>query len=212
MTKKRSTNKAVSETNIVYVFVDAANLRQGEKTKGRFLDYKKVGTYIAQHYRASAVKIFHYSAYPAQGTRDYDLAGKQRYYDHLKKELKVKVRKKALKRISVITEHGTEVVEKGNMDVELVIDAMHTKDEYHNAVLMTGDSDFAPLVKYLRRHGKKTYVFSFSDSISHELRNEAFDYTDLSVITEDIWGMKSNFVQSDMTTFYDATGDRKRVS
>jgi uncharacterized LabA/DUF88 family protein len=38
---------------------------------------------------------------------------------------------------------------KGNCDAELVLQAMIDFDEYHKAILVTGDGDFHCLVKYL---------------------------------------------------------------
>jgi hypothetical protein len=35
--------------NIVYVFIDASNLWQAQKAKGRFFDYRSVVEYIKNH-------------------------------------------------------------------------------------------------------------------------------------------------------------------
>ena len=97
------------------------------------------------------------------------------------------VRKKVLKRIRVTDEHGESVEEKGNMDVEMTIDAMHFLKRYDTAVFFTGDSDFLALVAYLRRGGKKVYIFSSKNNISQELKTGADGYTDIINIF-DIWG------------------------
>jgi len=127
-------------------------------------------------------------AYPSEGTRTYSLDGKHKFYTYLKKGLGFEVRKKPLKRIAIIDEHGEVIQEKGNMDVEMTIDAMHHSDKYHTAVLFTGDSDFLALVTYLKRGGKKVYVFSSRNNISQELKTGADGYKDLLGIEEDIWG------------------------
>lgn len=73
--------------NSVYVFIDASNLWQAQKAKGKFFDYEKLKKYLKDTFSASAVEIFYYTAYPAAGTRDYDLDGRHRFFTFLKKGL-----------------------------------------------------------------------------------------------------------------------------
>jgi len=98
------------------------------------------------------------------------------------------VRKKELKRIGVKTDMGDSVEEKGNMDVEIVIDALHFSKKYSTAVFFTGDSDFLALITYLRNGGKKVYAFSSKNNASQELRTGTDGYFDVLKIEEDIWG------------------------
>ena len=95
--------------------------------------------------------------------------------------------KKELKRISVTNEGGEAIEEKGNMDVEITIDALHHLGKYDAAVFFTGDSDFLALVTYLRNHGKRVFIYSSKNNVSQELRTGADGYTDILNI-EDIWG------------------------
>ena len=90
--------------------------------------------------------------------------------------------------------HEDGMVEKGNMDVELTIDAVHNCPKYDTVILFTGDSDFLGLVKFIRARGKKVYIFSSRNNISNELRTGADGYIDLLNITEDIWGSDINFI------------------
>jgi len=53
----------------------ASNLMQAQKVKRRFLDYEKTLTYLKKEFDSSVIKVFYYTAYPAEGTRDYDLEG-----------------------------------------------------------------------------------------------------------------------------------------
>ena len=98
------------------------------------------------------------------------------------------MRKKELKRIAVIGEQGEAFQEKGNMDVEMTIDAIHHSKKFNVAVLFSGDSDFLALVTYLRNKGKKVYVFSSKNNISQELRTGSDGYVDILTVEEDIWG------------------------
>lgn len=134
------------------------------------------------------MEIFYYTAYPAEGTRSYSLDGKHRFFTFLKKGLGIIVRKKELKRISVETENGETIEEKGNMDVEITIDAIHHMKKYDVAVLFTGDSDFLALITYLKRGGKKVFIFSSKNNVSEELRTGGDRYFDVLQIEEDIWG------------------------
>ncbi len=74
------------------------------------------------------------------------------------------------------------------MDVEIAIDAIHYSEKYGTAVFFTGDSDFLALVGYLRRRGKKIFIFSSKNNVSHELRTGGDGYCDVLTIEEDIWG------------------------
>lgn len=178
------------KTNILHVFIDASNLWEVQKAKGMFFDYEKLKNFLKNKFDGSSIEVFYYTAYPAEGTRDYSLDGKHKFFTYLKKGLGFIVRKKKLKRISIITKEGDAVEEKGNMDVEIVIDALHNVEKYNTAIFFTGDSDFLALISYLRREDKKVFVFSSRNNISEELRTGADGYTDVLRITEDIWRRK----------------------
>jgi len=45
--------KNQTTTNTVYVFIDASNLWEAQKAKGRFLDYEKTIEFIQQEFKAS---------------------------------------------------------------------------------------------------------------------------------------------------------------
>lgn len=170
------------------VFIDAANVWQAQKAKGRTFDYEKLKSYLVKKFTPQPVRIFFYTAYPAEGTRTYSIGGKHKFYTYLKKGLGFIVRKKELKRITIRSDAGDSFEEKGNMDVEITIDAMQHRDSYDTAVLFSGDSDFLALVTYLRNGGKKVYIYSSKNNISHELKTGADGYIDILSITEDIWG------------------------
>ena len=172
----------------VYIFIDASNLWAAQKVRGKFLDYTKLITYIRKKFTAVSIQVFYYTAYPADGTRDYSLDGRHKFFTFLEKGLKFTVRKKKLKRISIVDEHGESIQEKGNMDVEMTIDVLHHAPKYNLAVFFTGDSDFLALVTYLRKAGKRVYIFSSKNNISQELRTGGDGYFDVLHLEEDVWG------------------------
>ncbi len=93
-----------------------------------------------------------------------------------------------LKRIAIHSEEGAVYQEKGNMDVEMTIDAIHHLQTYEIALFFSGDSDFLPLITYIRNAKKKVYVYSSKNNISSELRTGADGYADILEIECDIWG------------------------
>jgi len=172
---------------VTYVFIDASNIWNAVKSVKKFIEYKKLKDYFRNNFNAGKVEIFYYDAYPKKGTRDYNLDGKHKFYTYLKKGLGFTVRKKELKRISIVGENGESVIEKGNMDVEITIDALHNINKYDIAVLFSGDADFLALVNYLKNRSKKVYIFSSKDNISYELKTGGDGYFDLKEINE-LWG------------------------
>ena len=181
-------SEETTQENSIYVFIDASNLWEAQKAKGKLFDYEKLKNFIKEKFNGSSIEVFYYSAYPANGTRNYSLDGQYKFFTFLKKGLKFTVRKKELKRISVITPEGELIEEKGNMDVEITIDALHHIKKYNIAVLFTGDSDFLALVTDLRKKHKKVYIFSSKNNISKELRTGGDGYCDVLTIKDDIWG------------------------
>ncbi|MFZ2593758.1 MAG: NYN domain-containing protein [Minisyncoccia bacterium] len=172
----------------VYVFIDASNLWQAQKTKKKLFDNEKLARYLRKEFATSAMRVFYYTAYPQEGTRSYSLDSKHKFYTYLEKSLKFVVVKKPLKRITIHTSAGDIIEEKGNMDVEMSIDVMQYIHNYDIAVFFTGDSDFMSLINILKAKGKRVYVYSSKNNVSSELRTGADGYCDVLEIKDDIWG------------------------
>ncbi len=68
---------------------------------------------------------------------------------------------------------------KGDLDVNLTIDALLTKDNYQTAILCTGDGDFERLVWTLRNFGKEIICVSTREATAVELVNACDRYIDL---------------------------------
>ena len=58
---------------------------------------------------------------------------------------------------------------KGNIDVDLTIDAVHFRDNYETFILLSGDGDFESLIKYLKAFKKRCIVISSKGHIAFEL-------------------------------------------
>lgn len=77
---------------------------------------------------------------------------------------------------------------KGNMDVELTVDAMQLAPRIDHAVLFSGDGDFRPLVEALQRQGVRVSVVSTLRSqppmIADELRRQADNFIELEALRD----------------------------
>src|SRR4029077_3295462 len=69
---------------------------------------------------------------------------------------------------------------KADWDVGLAVDAITASPKLDTVVLITGDGDFVPLVRYLQNHGGcQVEVVSFGRSTSLKLKEAADDFLDL---------------------------------
>jgi uncharacterized LabA/DUF88 family protein len=73
---------------------------------------------------------------------------------------------------------------KGNMDIELAVDAMALADQIDQMVLFSGDGAFRYLVEAIQRRGVRVTVISTISTqppvIADELRRQADVFTDLA--------------------------------
>lgn len=77
---------------------------------------------------------------------------------------------------------------KGNMDIELTVDAMRLAETVDHIVLFTGDGDFRALVAALQLRGKRVSVVSTLQTqpamVADELRRQADQFVDLADLEE----------------------------
>lgn len=76
---------------------------------------------------------------------------------------------------------------KADWDVGLTVDAIKMADRLDTVVIVSGDGDFVPLVRYLQENkGCLVEVVAFKQTTSSKLIEEADDFTDLAGIVEEI--------------------------
>lgn len=143
----------------VCVLIDGANLYFGAQSKKMNLDFG-----VIQHWFASRSKSLICKYYTAF---DPDDANQQKFLDYLKVS-KVDVVSKPIKKIAALT--------KGNMDVELTVDAVDLQDEYEILVLLSGDGDFTYLVEYVEKLQKQVIIIGVGGFVSYELHQMADKY------------------------------------
>lgn len=160
----------------VGIFVDSANLFYAQRNLGWWIDWKRLLTYLT-----TGQELYNAFYYTAQAPSDKRT--EESFHAYLTMS-GYTVRKKPLRRI--YDHDGEQIADRGNCDVELVVDAMTTTDLYDAFVLCSGDKDFEALITHLRAIGKHITVVSEPQSISLELRNISDRYVDLSVIRSHI--------------------------
>ncbi|MBU1033174.1 NYN domain-containing protein [Patescibacteria group bacterium] len=69
---------------------------------------------------------------------------------------------------------------KADWDVGMAIDAVMLAEKVDVIILMTGDGDFVPLIKYLHGRGVMVEVVAFEESTNAQLKEEADSFSDLS--------------------------------
>ena len=76
---------------------------------------------------------------------------------------------------------------KANLDIEIVLDMFNTIENYDEAVLISGDADFARPLQTLRARGKQFLVMSTKGFVANEIRQVAgLHYKDLADLRDEI--------------------------
>lgn len=122
-----------------YAFIDSQNLNLGVRSLGWRVEYKRFRLYLKNKYHITKAFIF-------VGL----VANNQKLYTALQSAGFIMIFKPTVRYF----ENGTETV-KGNVDAELVLHAAAIEyNNYDQAVIVSGDGDFACLVEFLQERGK----------------------------------------------------------
>ena len=124
-----------------YAFIDSQNLNLGIKNLGWKLSFKKFRIYLKDKYKVSRAYLF--IGY---------IPSNQSLYSSLQEIGYILIFKPTLP-----DERGDV---KGNVDADLVLQAMIDYKKYNKAVIVTSDGDFYSLVKYLYKNKKLKFVIS----------------------------------------------------
>jgi uncharacterized LabA/DUF88 family protein len=162
------------------LFIDGANLYATAKSLGFDIDYKRLlalfqsqGRLLrALYYTALAEDQEYSSIRPLIDWLDYN------GYSMVTKPTKEFTDASGRKKI------------KGNMDIELTVDAMELSEHLDHVILFSGDGDFRSLVQALQQKGKRVSVVSTMNTqppmVSDELRRQADQFIDLADLEEKI--------------------------
>ena len=64
---------------------------------------------------------------------------------------------------------------KANCDVDMTFYLMRDRDEYDRAIILSGDGDFLPVLKFLRKEGKEIMILSRGPRTAKEIKKFAGD-------------------------------------
>src|SRR6202795_1344678 len=157
----------------IALFIDGANLYATAKSLGFDIDYKKLLREFQS--RGYLVRAFYYTAV----IEDQEYSSIRPLIDWLD-----------YNGYTVVTKATKEFIDasgrrkvKGNMDIELAVDAMELAGHVEQIVLFSGDGDFRSLVEAVQRRGVRVTVVSTISSqppmIADESRRQADVFTDL---------------------------------
>ena len=157
----------------IALFIDGANLYATAKSLGFDIDYKRLLKEFQS--RGKLIRAFYYTAL----VEDQEYSSIRPLIDWLD-----------YNGYSVVTKPTKEFVNslgrrkvKGNMDIELAVDAMEMAEHLDHIVLFSGDGDFRSLVEAVQRKGVRVSVVSTNTTqpamVADELRRQADEFIDL---------------------------------
>jgi len=160
------------------LFIDGSNLYAATKALGFDIDYKLLRSEFMR--RGKMVRAFYYTAL----LENEEYSPIRPLVDWLDYNGFTLVTKPAKE---FIDSSGRRKI-KGNMDMELAVDAMEMADNVEHMVLFSGDGDFRPLVAALQRKGVRVSVVSTIRSsppmIADTLRRQADNFIELEELKD----------------------------
>ena len=164
----------------IALFIDGANLYAASKSLGFDIDYRKL--LKAFQKRGYLLRAYYYTAL----IEDQEYSSIRPLIDWLD-----------YNGYKVVTKPAKEFTDslgrrkiKGNMDIELAIDAMEQSAVVDHLVIFSGDGDFTTLVEALQRKGRKVSGVSTMATqppmIADDLRRQADHFIDLTTLKAEV--------------------------
>src|SRR5271170_6232568 len=140
----------------IALFIDGANLYATAKSLGFDIDYKRLlGEFQSRGY---LVRAFYYTA--VIGDQEYSsIRPLVDWLDYNGYTVVTKATKATKATKEFVDASGRRKV-KGNMDIELAVDAMEIAEHVDQIVLFSGDGDFRSVVEAVQRRGVRVTVVS----------------------------------------------------
>lgn len=164
----------------IALFIDGANLYATSKSLGFDIDYKKMLKYFNRE--AYLLRAYYYTAL----IEDQEYSSIRPLIDWLD----YNGYRVVTKPTKEFTDSAGRRKVKGNMDIELAIDALDLVGTVDHYVLFSGDGDFRSLVESLQRKGRKVSVVSTVATqpamIADDLRRQADHFIDLVTLRKEI--------------------------
>lgn len=118
----------------IYAFIDSQNLNLGIQDQGWILDFRRFRVYLSDKFKVQ--KAFLFIGY---------IPLNKKLYFYLKQSGYILIFKPVVE-----SNFRNRSKIKGNVDAELVLQAMIEFKNYDKAIIITGDGDFHCLIKYLK--------------------------------------------------------------
>src|SRR5947207_7903987 len=161
-------------SNDTALFIDGANLYATAKALGFDIDYRRLLKEFQS--RGTLLRAFYYTAI----IEDQEFTSIRPLIDWLD-----------YNGYTVVTKATKEFIDasgrrkvKGNMNIELAVNAMELADHIDQMVLFSGDGDFRPLLEAVQRRGVHVTVVSTLTSqppmVADDLRRQADAFVDLA--------------------------------
>jgi uncharacterized LabA/DUF88 family protein len=162
-----------SRPSRIALFIDGANLHAAARTLGFDIDYKRLLKEFQS--RGTLLRAFYYTAV----IEDQGFSSIRPLLDWLDYNGYTVVTKPTKE---FVDSSGRRTV-KGNMDIELAVQAIELAGELDEMILFSGDGDFRSLVEAVQRRGVRVTVVSTIASqpamVADELRRQADVFADL---------------------------------
>lgn len=167
-------------TERIALFIDGANLYATAKALGFDIDYKRLLTVFRN--KGQLIRALYYTAL----AEDQEYSSIRPLIDWLD-----------YNGYSMVTKPTKEFIDasgrrklKGNMDIELAVDAMDLAEHLDHVLLFSGDGDFRSLVEALQHKGKRVSVVSTLSTqppmVADELRRQADQFIDIADLEKEI--------------------------
>ena len=157
----------------IALFIDGANLYATARSLGFDIDYRRL--LKEYHAKGKLVRAFYYTAL----VEDQEYSSIRPLIDWLDYNGFTVVTKP----VKEFTDAAGRRKVKGNMDIELAVDAMELAPFITHMVLFSGDGDFRSLVEAMQRKGVRVSVVSTVTTqppmVSDDLRRQADEFVDL---------------------------------
>jgi len=162
------------------LFVDGANLYAAARALGFDIDYKRLLALFSS--RCYLIRALYYTAL----AEDQEYSSIRPLIDWLDYNGYTMVTKPTKE----FTDPSGRRKIKGNMDIELTVDAMELSNHLDHIVLFSGDGDFRSLVEAIQQKGRRVSVVSTLATqppmIADELRRQADEFIDLRELEKEI--------------------------
>lgn len=164
----------------VALFIDGANLYATARALGFDIDYKRLLDLFSG--KCQLVRALYYTAL----ADDQEYSSIRPLIDWLDYNGYTMVTKPTKE----FTDASGRRKVKGNMDIELAVDAMELAEHLDHIVLFSGDGDFRCLVEALQHKGRRISVVSTLATqppmVADELRRQADQFIDLRDLEHEI--------------------------